>query len=197
MKAKKARPFIEPERRRSLKSWRLWAGVALAFGLMAATGNIHLLWRFNHPWALPAALVLGHLLFGLSLMFSRFSFKFGWYGMLASFRLLYRPYGGVTLLFYFLLALSEELLFRALPLTWMGGAFWQVPLLALAFSLLHLFPLWRGPVLLKAVDLFVFGLILGFLYLWLEDFWPLVAIHWVRNAGVAKIFIRRDRLGEV
>lgn len=185
---------IEPERRRSLRSPRLWAGVCLAALLVVSTGTWPLLWRCAHPWALPGALLLGHLLFGVSRAIVQLSLRQGWYGLMASVRLLYLPYGGQTLSFYLVLALAEELVFRAIPLSLLSGAWWQVALLAAAFCAIHVLPRWRSCPLLPAFDFLVFGLALGFLFVWLGDLWPLVLIHWVRDGSVAKIVVRRDRL---
>lgn len=182
---------IAPERRRKLSSPRVWGAVVLALGLTALTGSFDLLSRCDHPWAIPCAFVAGHLLFGASQAFLRLSLRQGWHALLASVRLVYRPYGGETLVFYFLLATSEELVFRAIPLESLGGAWWQILVLAVVFSAIHIAPRRTELPILPAFDYLVLGVILGATFVWLGDLWPLVIVHWVRNASVAKVFVRR------
>jgi membrane protease YdiL (CAAX protease family) len=186
MKTKK--PQIHRMRHRSLKAIRLWLGFALACTLAVITGTTELIWRFELSFAIVLAFPVGHLMLGFALALNRLSFKYAWGGLRGSLKLLYRPFGGETMLFYFILAISEELIFRAVPLSVLGGAWWHVLMFAAAFSAIHLFNKIRGPALLLALDFFLFGVILGFVFTWLGEFWPLVIIHWIRNAGLAKIY---------
>lgn len=187
-------PFIEPERCRRLRSPRLWLAAAAAAVITVSAGELSLLWRCAHPWALPAAFLLGHVLFGFSRGLGRLSLRAGRDGFVASVRFLYRPYGGETLLFYFFLALAEELIFRAVPLSLLEGSWEHVLGLSLLFAAIHVFPWSRRGGLLRVLDLFSFAVIVGFLFVWLGDLWPLVIVHWVRNGSVAKTLVRRERL---
>lgn len=185
---------IDPRRRRSLRSVRLWASLGLAVAALAAFDGVALLWTVNHPIALIAALPIGHAAFFLSVLLTSLSPRMAWYATKGSLQHLYRPYGGVTMLFYFLLALAEEVVFRALPLSVWGDATWQVVLLALLFCLIHTRKTGRSRVLVIA-DFFVLGLLLGGLFVWTRDLWPLVVVHWVRNASVAKVFVGKGPAG--
>ena len=188
-------PFVERERRRPVTSLRVLLGLGVALGLAALAGSLGLLLRVEHPWALVAALLLGHVAFGFSLALSHLNPRTGWVAAMASLRLLYRPYGGRTMLFYAQLALAEELLFRALPLSLLGGSWWLVLLLSAAFAFIHIGrPGRRAFPLMIAIELFILGIGLCLLFLWLGDLWPLVILHWVRNCCVAKTLVRKDRL---
>jgi len=191
--------WIDPERRRSLRSWRLALALALALLATWLTGQLPLLGAGQRPWALLLAFPLGHLLFAGSVALNRLSWRAGRGALTASLRLLYRPYGGETLLFYLLLALAEELLFRALPLSWLlarGPVHpgWVLGL-ALLFVLVHGYrPGRRGSPLLLGLDLFLLALVLGLFFLATGDLWPLVIAHAVRNGSLAKVLVRKDRL---
>lgn len=185
---------VDPRRRRSLWSIRLWAAVAVAVLAVVVFEPLSLLWTVNHPIALLLAFPAGHLAFGLSVLTTSLSPRTAWYSMTGSIALFYRPFGGGTMLFYVFVAFAEEVLFRALPFSHSEGAWWQIALLALAFTLIHVRGASRSR-LLVLVDFFVFGCLLGALFVWLRDLWPLVIIHWVRNASVAKVFVRKQPAG--
>lgn len=189
--------YIEPERLRFLRSWRLWLGVLVAVVALFLADRLSLLWSVQQPWAIILAVPVGHLLLGVSESLARLSVTQGVKVLWASLRLLYRPYGGQTLLFYGLLALSEEVLFRALPLSLLSGAWWQLVLLSLFFAAIHVIPTWRRAPLLRLLDLTLFGGVLCLIYLWLQELWPLVIIHWIRNASIAKVFIQKHRLDKI
>ena len=188
-------PEIEPERRRSPWSWRLWLALACALGLAAATGVLPELLAVRRPWTLLAALPLGHLALACSTALMRLSLRQGAQAFWASLCSLYRPYGGSTLLFCALLALAEEVLLRGLPLMLLGCGWLQVLGLSVLFALLHAGRRGRrGLGLLVMLDTLLFGLALCLLFCALGELWPLVVIHFVRNGSVAKVFVRRDRL---
>lgn len=187
-------PEIDPRRRRSLRSVPLWASLGLAALALVAFDGLELLRTVNHPVALVAALPIGHAAFFLSVLLTRLSLRTAWYATKGSVQHLYRPYGGATMFFYFLLAIAEEVVFRALPLFVWGDAAWQVVLLALLFCLIHTRKTGRSRVLVLA-DFFVLGLLLGGLFVWTRDLWPLVIVHWVRNASVAKVFVGKGPAG--
>jgi membrane protease YdiL (CAAX protease family) len=168
--------------------------LGLAVLALVAFDGVELLWTVNHPVALVAALPIGHGAFFLSVLLTSLSPRTAWYATKGSLQLVYRPYGGVTMLFYFLIATAEEVIFRALPLCVWGDATWQVIVLALLFCLIHTRKTGSSRVLVIA-DFFVLGLLLGGLFVWTRDLWPLVIVHWVRNVSVAKVFVGKGSTG--
>ncbi len=187
--------FIDPQRRRSIRSVSLWTALACALALTWATGRLYLFYDVEYPWLLAASFPAGHLLFGVSQMLSRLSLRQGVHAAVASVRLFYRPYGGATLLFYGLLAIAEELVFRAVPLSFLEGTVLQVVGLAVVFALVHQVP---GPgkrfSVAVTVELTLFGVLLGLFFAVTGEFWPLVVVHFIRNGSVAKVFVRKDLL---
>ncbi|MBM4321130.1 MAG: hypothetical protein FJ125_14565, partial [Deltaproteobacteria bacterium] len=132
----RAQPFVDTERRRSLRSWRPWLVLALPLGLAAATGLLPSLLVPRQPWALLAAVPLGHLALGASVALTRLSLRDGGQALKASLLFFYRPYGASTLAFYALIALAEELLFRGIPLTLLGDGWPQILLFSAVFGLI-------------------------------------------------------------
>ena len=190
--------FVEPERKRDPRSLRLWLGLAVSLLLAVIAGCEGLFISLRYWWELPLALLLGHFCFAFSRMVTTLSLKAGIKSFVATLKFFYRPYGGLTLLFYFILSISEELFFRALPLSLIDGTWWQVVLLSMGFAAVHLYPPRKKPFpVILLVDFFLMGIGLSLLFLWLGDLWPLVIVHWVRNGSVAKVLIRRDRLERV
>ena len=189
-----AKLSIDPHRRRTPRSPRLWLALAAAALVMYLGDCLHLLWQVDHLWAIPLAVLLGHLSFAFSLGISRLSIRDGLSGLRATLLFFYRPYGGWTLLFYALLSLAEELFFRAVPLSILPHTWWVVVLLAVGFSLIHIYPGRKGFPLMMLIDFFLFGVGLGAFFIWVGDLWPLVIIHTIRNGSVAKVLVRRDRL---
>jgi len=180
---------IDPSRRRRVRSLPLIVSVAVALAGLLALGPASLLWSVHHPVALVLAFPAGHLAFALSVLITRRSPKMTWYATKGSVLCLYRPYGGETMLFYLLIAFAEEVLFRALPLSHWEGTWWQILGLATAFSLVHGRKIRQAPMLF--VDYLVLGALLGIAFVWLQDLWPIVIVHAVRNASVAKVFMRK------
>ena len=80
----------------------------------------------------------------------------------------------------FVVALSEELVFRKLALRWLEDAgrtpLQIIALSALAFSLMH----W-GSGVPRLLYTFAVGLIYMAAYLRLRSLWPLIAAHWLEN----------------
>ncbi|MCU0663522.1 MAG: CPBP family intramembrane metalloprotease [Myxococcota bacterium] len=182
---------LDPSRRRSLRSPRLWLAVVLAFALLLATSTTHLLWRWPPWWAVLLCFPAGHLSFGFSLLITRMSWRFATHGTLASLRYLYQPFGLETMAFYFLIALSEEILFRVVPLTLFGASWWTILGTALLFAAVHALD-GRHRAVILLLDMLLFGLAMGWLFAFLPSPWPLVLIHFLRNACVAKVFVAKS-----
>jgi len=182
---------MDPQRRRPLTSLRVLLALVVALAATVLSGRAHLLEVPGKLWALPLALLLGHLAFAQCILLARRNVREAWVATRTSLRLVYRPYAGRTMLFYLQVAVAEELLFRALPLDLLGGRLWALLPLAGVFALLHVWRPRRGLPLLQLLDLALLGLWLGLLFLWLRQLWPLVLVHWLRNVSVAKTMVRR------
>lgn len=185
---------MDPQRRRPATSLRTLLALGVALGVAAALGRLHVLGPPRRLWALPLAIVGGHLAFAQCILLARRNLREAWIATRTSLRLVYRPYAGRTMLFYLQLAVAEELLLRALPLDLLDGALWALLPLALGFALLHVWRPRSGLPLMQLLDLFLLGVWLGLLYLWLRELWPLVLVHWLRNVSVAKTMVRRHIL---
>lgn len=184
---------LHPSRRRPLKRIRLWLGFLMAVAFAVLAGQSGLFFNIHHWWALLAAFPAGHLVFAMALGFNRLSLKQFTYGLTGGSKEFYLPYGLETTVFYFVLALSEELIFRAVPLSLLEGSWWQVVLLSAAFSAMHVVgKLRQGPLTLLIIDMFAFGVALSLVFLWLRDLWPIVIIHWIRNCSVAKLYVSKN-----
>ncbi len=181
---------VEQQRRRSLSKPWPWFLLLLSLLLSLALGQHTALLRLN-PLSWPLALFAGHLLFFWSVLFTRLNLRLARGALRASLSLLYRPYDLETMAFYLLVALSEEILFRVLPLSLWEGS-WSLLLAASFFTFSHAS---KRLSLLPTLDLFLFALLLG---LWFQEGGDLISlclIHWIRNGSLAKVFVQRGRVG--
>jgi membrane protease YdiL (CAAX protease family) len=142
------------------------------------------------PPHLIAGLLLGHLIFGVSLFIThrKMSDTFSHFinlPALANF-LVEIP----SLIFRFLLvSVTEELVYRvaaqSLLLAILGLPWLAIAVVALAFSLVHIHFLRKG--FADAIEFLGFSLLLGTLYFWTESFILVVTIHWLRNLEIVYI----------
>jgi membrane protease YdiL (CAAX protease family) len=183
---------LHPSRHRSLKRPQLWVGLALALAMVALAGEWQLFVRVESWWAIILAFPAGNLVFATAMGFNRLSARQFVYGITGGAKLFYIPYGLETTIFYFVLSISEELIFRAVPLSLLRGTWWQVVLLSAVFSAVHVVGQRRkGPLTLLVIDMFFFGVVLSLIFLWIGELWPIVIIHWIRNCSVAKLFVSK------
>lgn len=183
-------------RLRSVRVARVWLFVGTVLLASAVTDKLglthtrRLLTHVDHHWALVAAFPMGHLGFGWSVLLCRLSLREAWRAVIVSIRLVYLPFAGETMLFYGLVAFAEELMFRGVLLPTLGGNWFGLLAQTLAFVLSHRL---ERPALMRILDLVTLALGLGAAALWLDDWWPLVIVHWVRNVSCTKVIGQKTR----
>ncbi len=184
---------MDPARVRSPLTLKPWLALGFAAVLTWLAGVRA---PFIPRWStVPLGLGLGHLAFFTSVLVTRLSLREARVAFQVSLRLLYLPYGFGTGLFYLVVALAEELLFRVLPVELWGPGPGVAALFVAGFALTHsLRPGRRGLPVLQLLDMTLFAAGTYAVYLATGDLWALVLIHWVRNLSVAKTFVRKDRL---
>ena len=177
---------VEQQRQRHLGRPWPWLLLLISLSLSHALGQHEALLRLN-PLSWLLALPAGHLLFAWSVLFTRLDLRLARGALRASLSLLYRPYDLETMGFYLLVALSEEILFRLLPLS-LWASPWSLLIAALIFTLSHSA---KRLSLLPALDLLLFALLLGLWFRAGGDLISLCLIHWIRNGSLAKVFVRQ------
>ena len=142
------------------------------------------------PVHIGAGLLLGHLIFGVSLFITHRKlgdtlFHFLDLRALGAF-LVEIP----SLIFRFLIvSITEELVYRVaaqtLLITMTGLPWFAIGLVALAFSLVHSHFLRKDVA--DSLEFLGFSLLLGTLYYWTGSFILVVVVHWLRNIEIVYI----------
>ncbi|MFH2007488.1 MAG: CPBP family intramembrane glutamic endopeptidase [bacterium] len=190
--------YSKDETRRRLPLYYLAALVA--GGLIFLLPRPGLLTDLSLWPALPAWIVLSHLLVGGSYVITSLKLRRG-YTLAKSSLAVYGKLASIThLQAAILIAVAEELIFRYALLFWLArilGSPWIALLItSVAFALAHV-PTFlkrsgKTPGALRLIDMFLFALVLGGLTLWTRSLYPALIAHAMRNYILRCLLISRE-----
>lgn len=183
-----------PETRRRLPL--LYLAIPLAGLIYVVYPRIELLCAAWPAILTPAWIGLAHLLCGFSYLITGRSVKSGLVLIRSSIWVYGRQGSIVHLQAALLTALAEEMVFRYLLLGWLSErlttAVGALLVTSVAFAAAHALPGRARLSLRRLLDLFVFALVLGALFIWARSVVPAIVLHAFRNYILRCLLISRE-----
>jgi hypothetical protein len=166
-----------------------------AIAIIFFSGTYSVLWNVDHIFIfLLLGIIGGQLLFYLSLVLSKLSVKRAIpqiYSIRDMCRLIMDKKRDVVE--SMAMVAREELLWRCAIQQILGNTWPAVSITAICFSLVHLDLKEDTFYVSHCLDLLIFSFILGILFHYFNNFYLVVAIHFVRNMNIAGIKYRKER----